>query len=179
MFAIEAVTTTCCETVALLDVPSGLPGEYWAVIVCRPSASTDVENDAWPPATGAGPARVVAPSLNVTVPSLAKAPPLVVTVAANVTFCPNADGLTDDDSTVVDGVRDRTLCTTTLSTSTPQLCVLRTAVHDAVKSCVYSNRSCALTPDRPGRRSFTCWKPFAFAPGCVRESPPNADRSWK
>jgi hypothetical protein len=63
--------------------------EYWAVMVCGPTARVDVwkvvtvelfRNDDWP--------RVVTPSLYVTVPVGAVWLPTVVTVAVKVTFAP-------------------------------------------------------------------------------------------
>ena len=72
-----------------------------AVIVWAPTASVDVVNVAWPEALRATfDASVVAPSLNVTVPSVTGLPP-PVTVAVNVTAWPNVDGLGDEAIAVV------------------------------------------------------------------------------
>jgi hypothetical protein len=66
-----------------------------AVIVWLPTARVVVLNAACPLAfTATFDARVVDPSLNVTFPT--GTPALDVTVAANVTDCPNVDGFGDD-----------------------------------------------------------------------------------
>jgi hypothetical protein len=56
---------------------------------------------AWPAASVPVP-RLVAPSMNVTVP-VGLLGPLPVTVAVKVTVCPDTDGLAEDASTVVVG----------------------------------------------------------------------------
>jgi hypothetical protein len=68
---------------------------------CEPTASADVLNVA-EPALSAPLPKVVAPSLNVTVPVAVPVPgATVLTVAVNVTDCPNTEGFTDDTTAVV------------------------------------------------------------------------------
>lgn len=79
----------------LLDPP------YTAVMECEPTASADVLNLA-EPALSAPLPNVVAPSLNVTVPVTVPVPgATVLTVAVNVTDCPNTEGLAEDTTVVV------------------------------------------------------------------------------
>ena len=68
------------------------------MIVCPPALSADVESVATPPDSVPVP-RVAVPSLNVTVPVGVPVPE--VTVAVNVTDCPNVLGFADDVSAVV------------------------------------------------------------------------------
>src|SRR6478672_6922199 len=71
-----------------------------AVMVWLPTARVVVLKAAWPaPSTVTPEARVVAPSVKVTVPTGTPAPE--VTVAVNVTDCPNAEGLGAELSVVV------------------------------------------------------------------------------
>ena len=71
---------------------------YCAVIECDPTARVDVENVATPLPLSAEVPSVTRPSINVTVPV---APEDGLTVAENVTCCPNAEGLSDDVTAVV------------------------------------------------------------------------------
>jgi hypothetical protein len=73
---------------------------YTAVIECDPTDSAEVEKDATPPLSVPVPS-VVMPSLKVTVPDGLPAPGLLtVTVAVNVTDCPNFDGFALEVSVV-------------------------------------------------------------------------------
>ena len=66
---------------------------------------------AWPLASSAtAPPRLVAPSVNATVPVVTGVAPLV-TVAVNVTLCPKIDGFSAETSAVDVGAR----CTTWVS----------------------------------------------------------------
>lgn len=56
--------------------------------------------------------RVAVPFMNVTVPPGVPAPALVVTVAVNITACPNVDGFGDDPVIVVVVPALFTVCTT-------------------------------------------------------------------
>src|SRR3954471_6267051 len=105
-----------------------------------------------------GPDSTVAPSLNVTVPSVANAPSAAVTVAVKVTLWPGADGFADDVTTTFVGFFETTLCTTTLSTSTPQASPGRGLVQSNALSCVYSNDSLTALPAMPGNFRWTCRK---------------------
>jgi hypothetical protein len=86
---------TVCE-IALEVLVVKLPSPpYTAVIACAATLSEDVLKVAWPELRLPVPI-VVAPSLNVTVPVGVPAPaPLGVTVAVNVTDCPNTVGLVE------------------------------------------------------------------------------------
>ena len=64
---------------------------------CGPTDSAEVDRVALPPLSGTLPSEV-APSKNCTVPVAARGD----TVAVNVTFCPDADGLAFDDTVVVE-----------------------------------------------------------------------------
>jgi hypothetical protein len=67
------------------------------VIACEPAASVLVVNVAWPEAFSVPVPRVLGPSLKVTVPVGVPAPALfAVTVAVNVTGCPNTDGWSEE-----------------------------------------------------------------------------------
>src|ERR1043165_8497373 len=92
-----AVFTVCEIGGDVLPVcaPSPL---YCAVMEWVPGASVDVENVATPLPLSADEPSVIPPSRNVTVPV---APDSGLTVAENVTCCPNADGLSDDVTWVV------------------------------------------------------------------------------
>ena len=71
-----------------------------AVMVCVPTASVEVEKEAWPaPSTVTLEARTVAPSVKVTVP--VGTPPVPATVAVNVTDWPDVDGFGDEVRVVV------------------------------------------------------------------------------
>ena len=68
-------------------------------MVCVPTVRLDVVSVAWPVGPRTTAARVVAPSVNVTVPvgaTPADGPFVTVTVAVNVTACPKIDGFGDD-----------------------------------------------------------------------------------
>jgi hypothetical protein len=69
--------------------------EYAAVIECEPMLSDEVVSDATPELRATVPSTVT-PSLKVTLP-VGEAP---VTVAVNVTVCPNALGFCDDTNEV-------------------------------------------------------------------------------
>ena len=79
--------------------PSAVPLTYVAVIVWGPALSVEVVTAAWPATLTATAPRVVAPSVNVTVPVVA-ALPQPVTDAVNVTPLPNTEGLVLDASVV-------------------------------------------------------------------------------
>ncbi len=73
---------------------------YAAVIVaCVPTASDEVLNVACPDPLTVPVPSVVVPSLKVTVPV---GPGLGLTIAVNVTACPNTDGLPDDVTDVLE-----------------------------------------------------------------------------
>ena len=72
--------------------------EYDTVIECVATVNVLVENFATPPLSATDD-NVVAPSLNVTVP-VGVPVPEDVTVAVNVTDCPEIDGFSDDDNNV-------------------------------------------------------------------------------
>ena len=94
--------STTWVTVPLLVSSVGVPLKV-AVITWLPSASADVEKATCPEAlTGTFAARVVGPSVNVTVPVVTGSPPLV-TVAVKVTEVPVVDGFGDELTTVVVG----------------------------------------------------------------------------
>ena len=68
---------------------------------CDPAASADVASVADPELKAPVP-RVVVPSLKVTVPPGTPAPgATALTVAVNVTDCPNTEGFADDTTVVV------------------------------------------------------------------------------
>ena len=95
-----ALFTTCGDAASLplLFVHPLVPVKF-AVIVCEPTGSAEVLNDAWPEAsTGTDNASTVAPSRNVTVPVGVPEPD--VTVAVKVTGWPNTDGFGDDPTPV-------------------------------------------------------------------------------
>ena len=71
-------------------------------MLCDPTLSVEVANVATPLASSVPVPKVVAPSLNVTVPAGVPVPGAVaLTVAVKVTLCPNTLGLDDDVSAVV------------------------------------------------------------------------------
>src|ERR1051326_2182123 len=96
---------TTWESLAPLFAHPVLPVKF-AVITWVPTASAAVVNDAWPLATGT--ADAVAPSWKVTVPL--GVPAAELTVAVNVTLCPNTDGLGAELTVVL--VALLPLCTT-------------------------------------------------------------------
>ena len=63
-----------------------------------PTDRLDVEKDAWPFPFSGKVARLVEPSLKVTLP--VGVPPPEVTVAMNVTICPDLEGFKDEVTTV-------------------------------------------------------------------------------
>ena len=72
------------------------------MIEWEPTASVLVVNMAWPALSRVPVPRMVEPSLKVTVPVGVPAPGLfAVTVAVNVTACPDSDGLAEELTTVV------------------------------------------------------------------------------
>jgi hypothetical protein len=73
---------------------------YTAVIELEPTGSVEVVKVAEPPLNAPVPIDVV-PFINVTVSPLGGMPELEVTVAVNVTACPNADGFCEDERVVV------------------------------------------------------------------------------
>src|SRR4051794_37428622 len=81
------------------NVPLAL--EYDAAIVCVPTLRLDVLKLGAPPDNGAGPARIVGPSRNVTEPSVGGCPPLSATVAVNLTGWPTIDGFGEAATIVV------------------------------------------------------------------------------
>src|SRR5438105_427111 len=174
----EIATATCCTMLPLALAKLPLVLTYSAVIVWLPRESPEVVNDAWPLTIVVGPDRTVAPSLNVTLPSVGNVPFAVVTVAVKVTDCPGVDGLIFDVTVTLVGCLDTTLCTTTLSTSTPQASPGRGLVQSNPLSCVYSNDSFTVLPAMPGNFRCTCRKPFVSAPA-PRELPDQADRSCR
>src|SRR5262249_9454905 len=160
--------STVCTTLPLLAWKLG-PSEKAATIVCDPIASADVVNEACPAAsTGVGPARIVAPSLNVTFPVTGR---WLVTVAGNVTGSPPSEGFGDDTTVVCVGASEMALRMTMLSTATPHVCPGRTSAQVLTPSCVYSHRSCTVRPAMPGSLRCTCLTPF--------EKPAHADRSCR
>ena len=75
---------------------------YTAVIECEATESAAVANVPTPDPFSVPVPSVVAPSLKVTVP--VGVPPAPVTVAVNVTDCPNTEGFSEDVSVVVLGL---------------------------------------------------------------------------
>ena len=74
---------------------------YVAVMVCDPTASTEVVSVAFPEPSRVPEPSVVVPSVNTTVPVGVPVPgPTTDTDAVNVTGCPNTDGDPDDEMTV-------------------------------------------------------------------------------
>ena len=70
-------------------------------MVCAPTLKPDVLNVATPDTFSAPVPSVVAPSLNVTVPvAVPVAGATTLTVAVNVTGCPNTDGFSEEANAV-------------------------------------------------------------------------------
>jgi len=97
VIVVVAPFTVCESTGDVLPVWVASP-LYCAVMECVPTARVDVENVATPLPLSADVPSGTAPSMNVTVPV---APEGGLTVAENVTCCPNPEGLSDDVSAVV------------------------------------------------------------------------------
>jgi len=91
---VSALSTTCVSAPDVL--PLKLPSPpYTAVIAWLPTANEEIFNVATPPLNVPVPI-VAAPSLNVTVPLGVPDPgALALTVAVNVTLCPNTDGVSE------------------------------------------------------------------------------------
>src|SRR5438094_7366202 len=90
---------TTCDTAELVLVMKFVSPPYTAVMLCVPTLRADVAHVATPAASACAPQPVteLAPSLKFTLPVGVPAPGAVaVTVAVNVTLCPNTDGFTDD-----------------------------------------------------------------------------------
>jgi hypothetical protein len=94
---VPALLTVCesAEDVLPVWLPSPL---YCAVMAWVPTARLEVEKAATPLALSADVPSAEAPSMNVTVPVT---PEDGLTVAVNVTCCPNAEGFSEDDNDVV------------------------------------------------------------------------------
>ncbi len=154
----EMFTTTATSwvTVPVAGANCPLVLVYDAVIVWLPAARVDVVNEACPLTSVIGPASTVAPSLNVTFPSVTNVPLAAVTVAVNVTLWPGCDGFNEEVRATLVGLVAVTLRTTMLSMSTPHACPGRTAVQMLMLSCVYSNSRRAVLPAMPGSFSCTC-----------------------
>ena len=71
---------------------------YTAVTECEPAVNAEVVSVAWPEPFRVPVPRVVAPSLNVTVPVGVEADP--VTVAVKVTDWPKTDGFSEEPTAV-------------------------------------------------------------------------------
>ncbi len=71
------------------------------MIECGPIERLEVEKVAIPLELSTDEPRVVVPSLNVTLPVGVPVPDVGATVAVNVTFCPNVDGLALEDTVVL------------------------------------------------------------------------------
>src|SRR5207247_3355325 len=92
--------TVCVSVGVVLPVKFPSP-PYDAVIEWEPTASVLVTNVPWPEPSRVPVPRTVEPSLKVTVPVGVPAPGLfAVTVAVNVTACPDSDGLAEEVTTV-------------------------------------------------------------------------------
>ncbi len=94
--------TVCVSAKVVLSLPIKLLlPPYTAVIVCAATDNADVVKIACPAASALLP-RVFVPSEKVTVPVGVPAPGnTTLTVAVNVTDCPNTDGLTEEATVVV------------------------------------------------------------------------------
>ena len=113
---VASLVTTCGEppSVPLLFAQPLAPVKA-AVRVWLPTASAAVLKAAWPaPSTATLEAQTVAPSVKVTVPAGTPAPE--VTVAVNVTDCPNVEGLGEELSVVVVAVAPEMVSATQLLT---------------------------------------------------------------
>ena len=104
-----ALFTVCASTEEVLPAWPASP-LYCAVMECVPATRLEVEKVATPLPFSAELPRDVEPSMKVTLPV---APENGLTVAVNITCCPNADGLNDDVNAVVvvTGLAD-TVCVT-------------------------------------------------------------------
>src|SRR6266404_5675800 len=100
---VEPLLTVCVNAAEVLLVKVASP-LYTTVIECEPVAREDMVKVAWPPLRALV-ASAVAPSLNVTVP--VGVPLVPVTVAVNVTDCPNTEGFCEELTMVV--VEDRVM----------------------------------------------------------------------
>src|SRR5262245_31480870 len=103
-------------------------------MLCEPTASTDVLSVAWAePFNGALPS-VMPPSRNVTVPVGIPVPP--VTVAVNVTVCPQVEGFGDEVTALAVATRQaRSAPLQSSSMPLPQISVIgvpATALHTTV-----------------------------------------------
>src|SRR5207247_3581011 len=97
---VEQYFTGCVSLGDVLPVKFAAP-PYDAVIEWEPTASVLVTNVPWPEPSRVPVPRMVEPSLKVTVPVGVPAPGLfAVTVAVNVTACPDSDGLAEELTTV-------------------------------------------------------------------------------
>jgi hypothetical protein len=96
--AVAALLTTCETALDVLILKFESP-PYSAVMECVPAVRADVLSAATPLPFRTPVPSVAAPSLNVTVP--VGVPPVDVTVAVNVTDCPNVDAFGADVSVVV------------------------------------------------------------------------------
>jgi hypothetical protein len=98
--AVGDLFTVCVSTGDTLTAKFVLP-PYSAVIECELSDNAAVAKVATPDPFSVPVPSVAVPSLNVTVPlAVAAPPPVALTVAANVTDCPQTDGLTDEVTVV-------------------------------------------------------------------------------
>src|SRR5262249_48067281 len=96
---VEAWLTVCVRGMALFAARLALPLKLPLVVWLRTAIEVVVYR-ALPVASRATVVRMVAPSLNVTVP-VGIPPPVAVTVAVKVTDWPNTDGLTEEVMTEV------------------------------------------------------------------------------
>jgi len=90
---------TTWVTVFEVLVPKFESPPYTALMECEATESAEVANVATPDPFSVPVPSVVTPSLNVTAP--VGVPPVPVTVAVNVTDCPNTEGFCEDVSAVV------------------------------------------------------------------------------
>ena len=97
--AVVVVPCTDCETEPLLFVNPPVPVND-AVMVCVATESELVVKVALPAVTATPEARVVAPSVKVTLP--VGVPPDEAIVAVKVTDCPGPDGFADEVTVVVE-----------------------------------------------------------------------------
>ena len=94
-----ALLTTCVKLVEVLVLKLPSP-PYTALMMWLETDSDEIANVARPELSAPVP-KVVAPSLNVTVPVGVTKPDTCVTAAVNVTDWPNTEGLTDELTVVV------------------------------------------------------------------------------
>ena len=93
---------TVCEIALEVLAPKLAVPAYEAVRPCEPAVRLETGSVATPDAFRVPVPKVVAPSLNVTVPAFGVVGPVVcVTVAVNVVLCPNTVGFTELVSVVV------------------------------------------------------------------------------